>query len=108
MGPLAPETQRILAQNELVEGRLVQKVQQTDVETQTSRLRVLSTGNPYAAEAAQARAAQSRGTDRIVRAIKEQEYYRLNEQDDMVRRVEADGKRQDKLDKRYKPKHKTN
>lgn len=80
----------------------MQKTQQLDLETQTNKLRVLSTGNPYATEAAQARAAQARDTDRIVQAIKEQEYYRLNEQDDMVRRVEADGNRRDKLEKRYR------
>lgn len=99
---MANETQRILAQNDLVEGRIMQKAHSSDLETQTTKLRVLSTGNPYATEAAQARAAQARDTDRIVRAIQQQEYYRLNEQDDMVRRVEADGKRRDKLEKRYK------
>jgi len=98
----ANETRRILAQNDLMDGRIVQRAHQADLEIQTTKLRVLSTGNPYAAEAAQARAAQARDIDRIVRAIKEQEYYRLNEQDDVVRRVEAEGKRRDKLEKRYK------
>lgn len=80
----------------------MQRAHQTDLETQKTKLRVLSTGNPYAAVAAQAREVQARDTDRIVRAIQEQEYYRPNEQDDVVHRVEAEGKRRDKLEKRYK------
>lgn len=100
----APETQRILAQNELVEGRIVQRTHQADLETQTARLRGVA-----AAEQATQRQMLLQSNSQVVhelqqvrRAIKEQEYYRLNEQDDMVRRVEADGRRREKLERRYK------
>jgi len=82
----------------------VQRAHQTDLETQTTKLR-----NSAAAEQLAQRTALLQSNNQVVhelqqvrRAIKEQEYYRLNEQDDVVRRVEADCKRRDKLEKRYK------
>jgi hypothetical protein len=39
----------------------------------------------------------------VRRAIQEQEYYRLNEQDDLVRRQQVDQQRRDHLNKRYRP-----
>jgi TP901 family phage tail tape measure protein len=75
----APETSQILAQNELVEGRLVQRQQNNALDTQTTKLRVLRTGQPYAQVVAEARAAQARDTDRIVKAIQEQEQLRMTE-----------------------------
>jgi hypothetical protein len=39
----------------------------------------------------------------VRRAIQEQEYYRLNEQDDMVRRSYREQGYQDRINKRYRP-----
>ncbi len=52
----APETSQILAQNELVEGQLVQRQYQRDLDTQTGRLR---TGSLQREAAQQRTAAQS-------------------------------------------------
>jgi TP901 family phage tail tape measure protein len=100
----APETQQLLAQNDLVEGRLVQRAQQVDLETQTTRLRGGAAAQQAAERAAMLQANQPvlEELRQVRRAIQEQEYYRLNEQDDMVRRSEVEGRRQDKLEKRYK------
>jgi TP901 family phage tail tape measure protein len=100
----APETQQILAQNDLVEGRLVQRAQQVDLETQTTRLRSGAAEQQAAERAAMLQATQPLldKMEQVRRAIQEQEYYRLNEQDDMVRRSEVEGRRRDKLEKRYK------
>jgi hypothetical protein len=83
----APETKQILAQHELVEGRIVQRTQATDMELQTTRLRT-----------AGASLQRPGGTEiGAGRAIQEQEYNRLNEQGDLVRRIESEGRRRDDL-----------
>jgi hypothetical protein len=102
----APETQQILAQNELVEGRLVQRQYQRDLDTQTSQLRT----GALQREQAQQRAAQQ-SNDQVLaelrqvrKAIKEQEYYRLNENDDLVRRSHQENGWRDMVNRRYKRK----
>lgn len=75
----APKTQQLLAENELVEGRLVQRQQDRDLDTQTTKLRAMNVGVPYAQVVAEARVAQQRDTDRIVKAIQEQEQLRMTE-----------------------------
>jgi hypothetical protein len=40
--------------------------------------------------------------EQVRRAIQEQEYNRLNEQGDLVRRIEAEGRRRDAYAQRYR------
>lgn len=75
-----------------------------DMETQTARLRTAGASQL----AAQQRAMQHSNNQvveelrQVRQAIQEQEYNRLNEQGNLVRRIEADGQRQDKFNKRYR------
>lgn len=136
----APETRRILAQNTILEGRLVerqvaqrlgladatdsfdrprlssgqrstdfehrlmQRAYATDMVVQTERLRTSA-----ATHEAATRAANRQSDERVIQALKkveraiyEQEYQRLNENDDLVRRVHKENSYQDMINKRYK------
>ena len=101
----APETQQLLRQNELVEGRIQYRAQQADMERQTVRLR----SGAVQQQAAEARAVRQSNNEvlaelrEVRRAIKEQEYYRLNEHGDLVRSRKVEDSRQDSLNKRNDP-----
>ncbi|TPG66049.1 phage tail tape measure protein [Hymenobacter nivis] len=100
----APETRQILQQNEVVEGRIVQRQQGQDQERQTQQLRT----GAQARQAAERAAAQQSNQEvvkelrAVRRAIHEQEYQRLNEQDDLVRRRHREQGWQDMVNRRYK------
>jgi TP901 family phage tail tape measure protein len=100
----APETRRILAENELVEGRIVQRTHAADMETQTTRLRTAGASQQAAQQAALLRSNDQvvQKLEQVRRAIQEQEYNRLNEQGDLVRRIEAEGRRRDAYAQRYR------
>jgi hypothetical protein len=101
----APETQQILAQNELVEGRIVQRTYQADMQQQTTRLRTGASAQRRAEQAALVQSNREVVQEvRLVRkAIAEQEYYRANEHDDLFRARKKEETEQRRLEKRYQP-----
>jgi hypothetical protein len=99
----APETKQMLAENELVEGRLFRRTLDTDMDVQTSRLRQGAAQQQAAAQAAQR---QSNGQvidklEQVRRAIEEQEYLRRGELNDLEGVRKKANVRQRSLDKRY-------
>jgi|GEM_PF-3900223 len=122
----APETRQLLAQHTVVDGylieqrgqqpatdwqarkmdeRLFQRQAGRDQEVQTQRLRDTAAAHEMAL-----RTASHRETERVVqelqqvrRAVQEQEYNRLNEQEDLVRRMESENRRRDSLNRKYRP-----
>jgi TP901 family phage tail tape measure protein len=100
----APQTKQILAENKLVEGRLVQRQYNNDLEQQTVRLRVSAAQREQAQQRAvqQSNAHVVQELQGVRKAIQEQEYYRLNEQDDLVRRSHRANGWRDTVHQRYK------
>jgi hypothetical protein len=74
------------------------------METQTTRLRTAGASQQAAQQAALLRSNDQvvQKLEQVRRAIQEQEYNRLNEQGDLVRRIEAEGRRRDAYAQRYR------
>ncbi|NML67586.1 phage tail tape measure protein [Hymenobacter sp. RP-2-7] len=101
----APETRNILAQQAQAVERIQYRTQQTDLQRTTERIQ-----RGAAQQQAAALLMQRADTNALLielqqvrRAIQEQEYNRLNEQGDLVRRIEADRQRRDIINKRHRP-----
>jgi TP901 family phage tail tape measure protein len=100
----APETSQILAQNELVEGRLVQRQYQRDLDASTGQLR----SGALQREAAQQRAVQQSNDQLLVKLeqvrqeIAEQGYRRWDELGNAMEEIKKGASTEQYLNKRYR------
>lgn len=115
----AAETQQLLQQHSLVAGQLLPQPavpqlgvagrlqfqrEQADMERSATRLMQGNQQQAVAQRAAQRADNQAllQKLDRVEQAVKKQEYYRLSEQDDLVRRQHRDQGWRDVIAKRYR------